>query len=450
MALELGAVDEATETEAITVDPEGRSLRPRVAALAGASVLLVGMVLGFALPHRSSAPAVENPDPPTVTMLDLSMVEDTTPTISPDGRTLVFAQPWERSSVLARRSLDSLAVRPISGTENAAFGMFSPDGRNLVFCDAGGRLKTVPIEGGVTTTLAQNAFAPGPWGENGYIYYTRIPDLGRVVDGQTWRVPAIGGEPELVADGIATDLLHGEETLLVTLRSRRAAGFWADVGAVDLATGETRVLTQGAYASYVEPGILVFYRLGAVWAAPTDSVTGELSATARELKTEVGRMITVPVDVGRNEINRSGDLVYVRGPVSNQSRLVWVNRDGGGLEPVAPEIKAFAVPAPSVDGGRISISVRNSAGDGNEQWTLDLATGSWSRPAQSGSTSVAQEVPPDGAEILVRFEPRWPHTGVRPARRSERNGRETPSVRPGSILARRLCRWALGASPRLR
>ncbi len=402
VALELGGLDQGTETAAPTGGTADRALRPRVAALAGGLVLLVGMVIGFAFPRGSNVPAVEGgAEVWTVTTLDIAADEGLA-TISPDGRTLVFPQQQAGGgSILARRSLDSLFPQPISGTEGAGgFAFFSPDGGNLVFVDSSGKLKTVAVEGGGATTIAENVFSPGPWGEDGSIYYTHVPSRTNPNEAEIWRVAVTGGEPERIGDGMATALLPGGQTLLATLPQDRREGFWADLVAVDLGTGEGRVLTQGAAATYVEPGLMAFYRSGALWAAPIDSVTGELAAPPRQVETEVARVPGIPVDIGRFDVQKSGDLVYVRGQVSNQSRLVWVNRGGGEVEPVAPEIKAFAVPRPSLDGHRISVHSRNSAGDGNEQWALDLATGSWSRPAQTGSTSVATEIPPDGKEIF--------------------------------------------------
>ncbi len=401
VALELGGLDQGTETAAPTGGTADRALRPRVAALAGGLVLLVGLVIGFALPRGSSVPTVESgAEEWTVTTLDIAADEGFM-TISADGRSLVFPQPHaDGGSILARRPLDSLFSQAIPGTEGATGALFSPDGGHLVFADRSGKLKTIAVEGGGATTLvAENVF-PGMWAENGSIYYGRVPPGTNPTSAEIWRVPAAGGEPERIGDGMPTDLLPGGRTLLATVTPDRRDGFWADIVAIDLETGESRVLTPGVLPLYVEPGLMAFYRSGALWAAPIDSLTGELVAPPRQVEAEVARAPGVPVDVGRFAVSRSGDLAYVRGQVSDQSRLVWVNRGGGEVEPVAPEIKAFAVPRPSLDGHRISVHSRNSAGDGNEQWALDLATGSWSRPAQTGSTSVATEIPPDGKEIF--------------------------------------------------
>jgi Tol biopolymer transport system component len=71
-----------------------------------------------------------------------------------------------------------------------------------------------------------------------------------------------------------------------------------------------------------------------------------------------------------------------------------------------------------------------------EQWMLDLSTGSWSRPVQSGSTSAAAWVPPDGREILFysdRVEGRG-QVFVQRADRSAPPERLWPSERAHSWL----------------
>jgi Tol biopolymer transport system component len=166
--------------------------------------------------------------------------------------------------------------------------------------------------------------------------------------------------------------------------------------AVDVRTGASRVLTTGNFPYYLDPGFLTFCREGELWAAPIDVATGELVAPPRLIE-EVAADES-PIEGCQAFPSRSGSLAYLTRRERGQSRLVSVSRDGT-VEPVASEVKNFSLPIPSLDGRLISVGVATA--DGSEQWLLDLSTGSWSRPEQSGTnTSVAQWVPPDGREIF--------------------------------------------------
>jgi Tol biopolymer transport system component len=122
------------------------------------------------------------------------------------------------------------------------------------------------------------------------------------------------------------------------------------------------------------------------------------------------------------DLSRSGNLVYEAPRAgADLGRLVLVARDGT-VEPVTDEIADFFSAIPSLDGRKISVAVR-LPDDGFEQRILDLASGSKSRPAQSGSTAGMRWVPPDGREVLFysdRFEGRGqmfiqPEDGSAPA-----------------------------------
>ena len=80
--------------------------------------------------------------------------------ISPDGRHVAFVATTPTLPMLFLRSVGSLAVRPIAGTEQATYPFWSPDSRSLAFF-AGGKLKRVPIAGGAPTIVADAASPRG-------------------------------------------------------------------------------------------------------------------------------------------------------------------------------------------------------------------------------------------------------------------------------------------------
>jgi len=81
--------------------------------------------------------------------------------------------------------------RPIPGTEGIGGSMFSPDGESIGFVQQG-KLKKLSLAGGSPITLCDvsGGRSPGNWFEN-TIVFTTVEIL--------YRVPASGGEPEILA-----------------------------------------------------------------------------------------------------------------------------------------------------------------------------------------------------------------------------------------------------------
>ena len=80
--------------------------------------------------------------------------------VSPDGRHLAFtASSGGGPRLLWIRSLDSFEARPLSGTDDAGFPFWAPDGRTVAFF-AGELLKTIDIDGSPLQIVAENASAP--------------------------------------------------------------------------------------------------------------------------------------------------------------------------------------------------------------------------------------------------------------------------------------------------
>ncbi len=432
--IEIRGVLEQPDIDAPAGGEAAPTRRPVSAVLAGALALLalvVGLALGYVLDRggeENVASDATSADTWTVTALDLEATPDQPFVLSPDGRMVVFGRREGAETSLYRRSLDSLVADRISGSDGALRPIFSPDGQQLAFV-AGGSLKTLPVGGGGASALVEGIRRTGVWGRDGFLYYT--PEIGSPTSRELWRIPADGGVSEQVGHGIGTALLPGERVVLAHLRSERQEGFWSDVQAVDLETGKERVLLPGAQPFYLDPGVLVFYREGGLWAAPIDPETAALLGPARQVENGVAPLLGVGVDRGRFALADSGDLLYVLGSRS-VSRLVWVSRDGRDIEEVAPERKPFASPRHSQDWRRISVGARNARGD-LEQWMLNLGTGSWTRPTQEGNRNAGlMWVPPDGQEIVFmsdRLEGRF-QLYIQPADRSAPAERLVPSEHP--------------------
>src|SRR5213079_1472390 len=105
-----------------------------------------------------------------------TLIAGQAPTVSPDGRQLVFAvTDASGTTVLYLRALDSHTSQPLVGTEGAILPFWSPDSRELGFF-AGGKLKKIDIAGGQPVTLA-DAPVPrgGSWNQDGVIIFLPAP-----------------------------------------------------------------------------------------------------------------------------------------------------------------------------------------------------------------------------------------------------------------------------------
>ena len=80
--------------------------------------------------------------------------------VSPDGRSLAWHGPnAEGQTGVWLRSLDSLTAHMIKGAEGGVQPFWSPDGRFIAF-NAAGKLKKIPVAGGLAQTLSEQSRLP--------------------------------------------------------------------------------------------------------------------------------------------------------------------------------------------------------------------------------------------------------------------------------------------------
>ena len=117
---------------------------------------------------------------------------------SPDGDTIAFvAEAEDGLRRLYVRDITSFEPRRIEGTESAASPFFSPDGEWVGYFNVSTReMKKVRVEGGTPITICQTGGSPrgASWGADGIVYFNNDAALG------LYRVPASGGEPEMLTE----------------------------------------------------------------------------------------------------------------------------------------------------------------------------------------------------------------------------------------------------------
>jgi Tol biopolymer transport system component len=186
---------------------------------------------------------------------------------------VTFAAQVEEKTQLWVRDLDSLAARPLAGTEGALNPFWSPNSRFIAFF-AGGKLKKVDISGGPAETLCDAAAGRGgSWSQTGVIVFT--PGIFDSL----YRVPVAGGSATIL---IARDQSLGEDSLrhpwflpdghrfLYTARNSNRAKRAIYVG--DLESKEKlRILTANSNAVYAPPGFVLFLRERTLMAQPFDA-----------------------------------------------------------------------------------------------------------------------------------------------------------------------------------
>lgn len=345
------------------------------------------------------------PVPVTRFNIDLppgTRVDSTPPAISPDGKLLAFgAVSSQGLAQLWMRPLDSLASRPLPGTENATFPFWSPDSRAIGFF-AGGKLKRLEISGGAPTALADAPDARGgTWGSRGEIVFIPAPFGG------FQQVSAVGGPTRAIAlqdpkqlGRFPWFLPDGRHFLYLS----GAAGSAADVRLVSLdspAAGRTLVNNVDGFAVYSQAQLL-YLRGSTLVARPFDEsslqLTGEPQNVAEDVLADGGRVGESLVSV-----SAGGVLVYRSGV--SQLGLTWFDRQGrrvGGTGEAGRLTSTAGAVHFAPDRRLAAIVDRESASGNFDIWIADLSRGLRTRFTFDAARDGYPVWSPDGRTIVFR------------------------------------------------
>jgi eukaryotic-like serine/threonine-protein kinase len=386
----LSGAPEGTSSIGVPFAEATRGSWRRVVLFSSIASLVVGTAVGLAVWNLKPVPA--RPVIRTVILLPpgerLANLNQPELALSPDGSQLAYVATTQDGGVpqIHLRAMDSGETRPISGTDGAEAPFFSPDGQWLGFF-ANGKLKKIPISGGVAQALADTTLSAGAsWGSRGMIAFT--PALGPI-----WEISDSGGTPQ---PWTHLENAENQHRWPQFLPGSKAVVFRAgSTVAVQLeGTSERRTLIQGQEGTmprYVPSGYLVYVQAGTLMAVPFDPQRLEVKGAAVSVVQNVVQG-TGP-EAAQYSVSATGSLVYVSGIAQVlENRLMWVSRSGTE-QPLAAQAKGYGYPRLSRDGHRLAVTI------GNQVWLYDPARDTLTRFTFEGSTNLYPTWTPDGKRI---------------------------------------------------
>jgi serine/threonine protein kinase/Tol biopolymer transport system component len=357
----------------------GRTRQPIVLVAAVAVVCLaIGSLLGWKVVASPEPPPVLHTmiPPPLNTEYDLSDTAPGPAALSPDGKMVAYTATDDAGvTQLYLRHLNRGESVPISGTDNAAYPFWSPDGQFIGFFDMnGGKLRKVAVAGGPPVTLCPAGNGKGgSWNRHGDIIFT--PESSDEI----FRVPAIGGEPvrlTTIEEGYNSHrhprfLPDGEHYLFIarTPGSDQPNGVY--LASLDTTIAPRRIAESQANADYAD-GQLLTVREGVLMATPFDPSEERVTDGGTPLVEDI--LLLPGAAIAVFSPSSTGMLVFQTGASAQAgSMLYWTDIENAGSQAIG-EAGQIAHPAVSPDGKRAVIEVRGASNEGTDLWLVDLET----------------------------------------------------------------------------
>jgi Tol biopolymer transport system component len=425
-----GGSQAAPSAPAMARPPQGRAAW----IAAGVAALLIPLAVVAVLHLREQAP-VQNvvrfdfavPGKAVMRWIDI-------PTPSPDGQRIVFsAVGAEQKSRLWIRSLDSPALQPLAGTEEAALPFWSPDGRQIGFI-AAGKLKRVDAMGGPAHIICEvNNFGAASWNQDGVILFG---------DGTTlMRVPAQGGAPKPVEGGTKRELTQywpqflpdGKHFLYNSENDPRDDG---GVYAGSLDGGARKKLLGGdSKGVYAGLGYLLFNRGDTLYAQPFDANRIEMKGDPVSLAEHV---LTFGTVAGANFFTSSnGVLAYRTGAPGADLELVWFDRSGKRLSTIGSPGR-FTNPALSPDERWLAVGKVDLQAKTRDLWLYDLVRGTSTRLTFDPGDDLNPVWSPDGKQIAFSAK----RKGERDIYLMDANGTREPEIVLQTSIQKNVEQWS--------
>jgi len=379
-------------------DPDVRHTTPRATRMWPVwiltAALAVAVIALLTIRSRPSADSVAAQSPVQFAIVappggDLDITRS--PSVSRDGRSVVFTVSRAGTQQIYLRDLDKPEAVALPGTEGGFAPFFSPDGQWVGFF-ANQKIRKVLRTGGAPISIADfgelgaTRNVSASWDDPETIFFT--PDVSKGI----WRVSSQGGTPSAVTTPTERESFHlwpqllpdGKSMLFSAIDDRPDPQAYVQ----RLDSGERKALVRGHGTRYVPSGHLVFVQGGSLMAVPFDLTRLEVSGSPVAVVPDVTppfRLRTMPSSFNRLfDVSPSGTLAFVSSGRPPQHALVFVDR-AGREEPVGASASGgtYAQPRLSPDGRRIAVVVRGD--DQHDIWLYELGRNNWNRFTSEGN-----------------------------------------------------------------
>jgi eukaryotic-like serine/threonine-protein kinase len=397
-------LDDDTAQTVSKPGPRSRWMWPAIAALfLVIATAAIGLLLFRAKPLAPPEVRSQIPQPE-----GLTFNPGTQATISPDGRWLAFAAAGpDNISRMYIRSIDSLEVRPLPGSEGIP-GLSPPpfwsyDSRFVVY-GAQGKLKKSDIAGTPAQTIAETGLPfvqGGTWSRDGVIVYAKN-------NANLEQVSSSGGTPDPVTTLGRGETAHrwpqflpdGRRFLYVRASTPEKTGVY--VGSLDAkpdSQGAQPLLVTNRQAWWVTSEhsgktYLLMQRGESLLAQPFDPNTATLSGTPVSVANGVGAFAAATS--GLWSVARNGALVYRVGG-TGLPQPTWVDLTGRTVGSFGEP--GYANLALSPDGRRVAFVLMDAQGNG-DVWVKEVAGGPNTRLTFDPRPEATPVWSPDGTRIV--------------------------------------------------
>ena len=341
---------------------------------------LIGLVVGRLVTSYMSA----SPEPPALIHAALLPPDGHTIAygdgghlaIAPDGTRVAFvAMDSLGEGHLWVRRLDSSAAFELTGTEDATYPFWSPDGTKIGFF-IDGSLRKIDAAGGVATTICDaRTGRGGSWLADGRVL------LATSFSAPISIVSAGGGKPTAVTalDSVATShrwphILPDGDHFLYTALGNSSELRWTSLSRPT----EHKTLLENVYEGRYFDGTLLFGRDRALWSRPFDPETGNFEGEES--------LLMESIQTSRNfggaayTASAGGNLVYFGSTTQTSSKVGIFDLDGTALDEFEFEAANADDIDISSDGRYLLMSFLQDEGDaGKDLWIRDLVRGTLSR-----------------------------------------------------------------------
>jgi Tol biopolymer transport system component len=305
--------------------------------------------------------------------------------VSPDGRHVAVQVVGKDGVVrLAVRSMDSIEVRVLEGTDGAAFHFWSPESNAIAYV-AREALWAVPLSGGVPRTICKLDFARGSrsrfgtWSRKGLILIQ-----GGVGEG-LYQVSASGGSLTRLTTLDATRdeighffpvFLPDGNHFLYARRGKDGENSGIHLGTLDTPQSSRFLIPGSGRAWFIEarpglPAYILYSQASVSYAQPFDMNTMSLS----------GDPVQVPElrsDRARFGASPAGVLAYFPIAELSSGKLAWFTRSGAPAGQMGPpgDYRQISL---SRDASTVAVAKVGAVGTGSDIWAIHASTGAATR-----------------------------------------------------------------------